>query len=349
MALTRIPGLGPRGLERLRNRFGSYESLWDASINDLQEFLSPQLLQSWLEIKKIDPGALGCELEAKGIEVVAHYEPNYPELLRQTAGHPPVLYCKGNTGYLQLPQIAVVGSRMATTYGRKVARRLANQLAEAGLAVTSGMARGIDAEAHWGCLEAGGVTLGVLGNGIDVVYPRENKVLYERVEREGLLVTEFAPGTPPEPVHFPIRNRIISGMSLGVVVVEARIKSGAMITVDFALEQGRDVFAVPGPVTSLNSEGTNQLIKNGARVVTRIEDILEELRLGIDYSGNNHNNMQEREVDCPVIQYIGHDRVHIDELLEITGLSIGELMERLLTLEIQGLIRALPGNYYVRV
>jgi DNA processing protein len=230
-----------------------------------------------------------------------------------------------------------------------MARRLGQDLAKAGFVVVSGLARGVDSESHWGCLEGGGLTIGVLGNGIDVVYPRENRALYARVEKQGLLMTEFPPGTRPEPGNFPVRNRIISALSRGVIVVEAQEKSGAMITVGFALEQGKDVFAVPGPVTSPNSRGPHILVQEGARLVSGVEDILEEWGMDLRPAVTKVKNTEEGNQSYPVLKHIGFEPVHLDRILEMSRLTPGETASQLLQLEIEGKIRSLPGNTYVRL
>ncbi|MGE5405537.1 MAG: DNA-processing protein DprA [Candidatus Saccharibacteria bacterium] len=350
VAFIGIAGLGYKGILKLRERFGTYQAAWSAPLKQLSDVVGPKALPALAELRgELDPERQLQRYTDSGIFVIAEYEELYPVVLKQIHSWPPALFCRGRIDALRQPAVGIVGSRKATPYGRKVARMLGRELAESGVIVVSGLARGIDAEAHWGALDGGGYTIGILGNGPDIVYPRENKELYQKVAERGLIMSEWLPGTAPDAKNFPIRNRIISGLSNGVVVVEAQERSGALITVDFALEQGRDVFAVPGPITSETSTGTNNLIKQGAKMIGGTKDILDELRLGIDYSGNNHNNMQERAFNGDIIDYISSDRVHIDQLLVQSGLSYGLLSAKLLVMELEGRIKTLPGNYYVRV
>ena len=253
-----------------------------------------------------------------GIQVMAEYEDEYPGPCRVAT--PPPLLSTVNLRSLEGLSIAVVGSRKATPYGKMVARKLGREFAQAGMVVVSGMARGVDAEAHRGCIEGGGMTIGILGNGIDIVYPRENGMLYNEVQKKGLLLSEFPPGTKPEPGNFPIRNRLISALSRGVVVVEAREKSGAMITVGFALEQGKDVFAVPGPISSTNSIGP-QAYKGGC---------LPGYRSRGHFAGGVLNSEPYpmsipliKNQEYPLLKYIGYEPVHLDRILRCLSLLRG--------------------------
>lgn len=348
VGLLGIKGLGPQKLRKMKRELGSYQAIWEAPTNWLMERVGAEIAGEIFELRRTsDPEDQLSKIQAAGFMVWADYEEEYPSRLKEIHVPPLLLFGRGRYETLQKQAIAIVGSRRATTYGRKVARRLGRELAEAGLVVISGMARGIDSESHLGCLEGQGLTIGVLGNGLDVVYPRENQQLYSRVVEQGLLVTEFFPGTKPEARNFPIRNRIISGLCSALVVVEAEGKSGAMITVDFALEQGREVMAVPGPITSPFSQGTNQLIKEGARLVSRVEDIMEEM--GLDFGTRPSGSSQQQEEADSLIEHIGFEPIHIDQLLVLSNLSYGPLAARLLKLEIEGQITSLPGNMYVRV
>jgi DNA processing protein len=253
--------------------------------------------------------------------------------------------------------VAMVGTRAASYYGLKAARRLALELAERGVTVVSGLARGIDTAAHQGALEGGGRTWAVLGCGPDVVYPAENRELYRRIAEQGALISEFPLGAPPEAKNFPIRNRIISGLSLAVVVVEAGEKSGTHITVRYALDQGREVMAVPGPVDAPTSLGPHRLIQEGAKLVQRVEDILAELRLPrpvkrpaagapppprVEGARPGHLT-----VDDPVLPFLGAEPVQLEELVQLSRLPVPEVMSRLTMLELQGLVRELPGKCFV--
>jgi len=348
LCILKVHGLGIRRLEELRKRIGSYRGIWLASTEQISEIVGTRLANGLRELKgRLDPDEELGRCLSLGMEVLAHFEPGFPASLAQIPSPPPIIFCRGDVKCLEKPAVAVVGARKATPYGRMVARKLGRDLARANLVVVSGVARGIDSEAHWGCLEGGGMTIGVLGNGLDVVYPRENRTLYSRIERQGLLLSEYPPGTAPEPGNFPVRNRLISALSRGVVVVEAQQKSGAMITVGFALEQGKDVFAVPGPVTSPNSQGPHMLLKEGARLVDGVEDILQEW--GIETRVEPGREKVDAKSEIPVYDYIGFEPIHLDRILEISGLTVADTAPQLLQLELQGKIKCLPGNIYVRV
>jgi DNA processing protein len=260
--------------------FGSAEGILRASPRDLEavEGMRPATLRALVEARSLPATdeQLSC-LEKNGIRPVSFEEAEYPENLKRIPDPPPVLFVKGDILDGDSRSLAVIGSRKASAYGTAVCERVVKDLVAAGLCVVSGMARGIDAVAHWACLENGGRTLAVLGTGLDVPYPKQNLGLFQKVPLQGALISEFLPGTLARPEHFPRRNRIISGLALGVLVVEASERSGTMITVRTALEQGREVFAVPGDIRSPQSRGTHRLIKQGAKLVAGVEDILEEL------------------------------------------------------------------------
>jgi DNA processing protein len=290
---------------------------------------------------------------AQDIRICCVEDDEYPQLLRSIYDPPYLFYYRGNLEIFSRFCLGVVGSRAATNYGKVQARRFGNELASQGMVVVSGLARGIDTEAHQGALESGGETVAVLGSGLEVVYPPENKKLYDRIAQSGLILSEFALRTHPEPGNFPVRNRTISGLCRGILVVEAKARSGALITADFALEQGRDVFAIPGPINSANSAGTNNLIKQGACLVSSIEDILTEyglnskIELPPAQQGELVFDMGKDEFS--LLQALSHETIHFDTLLGATGLSIGKLSALLLKMELQGIIRAMPGNHYVKV
>ncbi|NLV16998.1 MAG: DNA-protecting protein DprA [Syntrophomonadaceae bacterium] len=348
LSILKVQGLGPLKLTKLKDRLNTYEEIWNTPREMLSEIIGHKLASSLHEIREQQGPAEELEkCRQAGIGVLAYFESDYPESFRVIHTPPPLIFYQGDIKVLDIPAVGIVGSRQATPYGRTVARRLAGELAEAGFVVVSGMARGIDSESHRGCLDAGGKTIGVLGNGVDVVYPRENRSLYMNVRQQGLLLSEFYPGTTPEPGHFPIRNRLISALSRGIVVVEAQAKSGAMITVGFALEQGKDVFAVPGPITSGYSRGPHQLLQEGARLVTGVDDILDEW--GIEKMGKNLLNAKTDERSSKVLRFIGFEPIHIDQIVDKSEISVGEIAAELLRLEIEGKIKCLPGNTYVRI
>lgn len=272
--------------------------------------------------------------------------PEYPPLLREIPDPPLALHYAGDVSLLSRPSLAVVGSRRATPYGVNAAAKLARDVAGAGLVVVSGMARGIDAAAHHAALDAGGTTIAVLGTGIDVIYPRGNLRLFRRIAEHGLVISEFPPGTPPKPENFPMRNRVISGLSLGSLIVEATTRSGSLITARLAAEQNREVFAVPGSIFSAGAEGTHRLIQYGAKLVHDVDDILAELPGEL----RRTLTLEEPEPDSPLREVLAaltrEEGVHVDTIAERAG---GPVAEALLQLELGGWVRALPGARYVRV
>jgi len=302
-----------------------------------------------------------------GISLLPMTHRDYPGELRHLPDPPPLLYVRGTLR--EEPAVAVVGSRRATAYGKFMTDRLVRELARHGIAVVSGMARGIDTAAHWGALRAKGRTVAVLGSGMDVVYPRENGELMERIPESGAVVTEFPFRTPPLAANFPARNRIISGLSMGVAVVEAGEKSGSLITARLALEQGKEVFAVPGSIDSPVSRGTHRLLRQGAKLVESVHDILEEIfprvlfsevekqsaRTGPDPAALHREERrpgggeigQTGEREAALLRILGDRPVQVDEMIRASGLDSKEVLSLLLSLELQGLVRQLPGKQFV--
>jgi DNA processing protein len=279
-----------------------------------------------------------------GILPVPWFDPVYPALLNCIADPPPVLWTRGDLAVLSLPAVAIVGSRAATPYALDVAARLAGELAGRGVAVVSGLARGVDSAAHRGTLEANGPTVAVLGSGLDRIYPAEHQGLAEAISRSGVVMSELGPGGPPLAEHFPLRNRIISGLSLAVVVVEASEKSGSLITARCAMEQGRDVMAVPGSVLSGRNRGSHSLLKDGAKVVETADDILEEL----GWPGARPTGSHPRLTACedPLLAHMeAGESYELDELVTATGTAPSRLLPRLMELELLGHIRASGGRF----
>ncbi len=346
-----IPGLGNRSLWKIMEAFGSFQKFFEADRKTLYaSFLKPEIIDNLLEKRKSSPEILMEEYMSQEIEIVTWDESLYPQNLRNISNPPVILYYRGDIELTGQICLAVVGSRAASVYGRNVARKLARELAEAGIVIVSGMARGIDSEAHRGALEAG-KTIAVMGSALNVIYPPENRKLFQEIIASGAVISEFPLHTHPEPANFPLRNRIISGLCRGVVVVEGKEKSGALITADFALEQGRDVFAVPGPINSKTSAGPNNLIKQGAILITGIEDILEEY---YDINRTPGTLKQDRlllldDNEKLVLELLANESLHFDELIQNSGLEIGTLSTVLFKLEFEGIIKSLPGNYYVRI
>jgi DNA processing protein len=373
IALNMTPGVGPRAAARLLERFGSAEGVFGALRSELERLrLRPEAVES-IALRDRHASAI-AELERlrgmEGAEVLALDDGAYPALLREIPDPPITLYVRGAwRACLEAPCVGVVGSRRASTYGQNVAQALARDLASRGLTVVSGLARGIDAAAHRGALEAGGRTAAVLGTGLDEVYPRDHRRLAEEIlERGGALVTQFPLGTPPVAENFPYRNRIISGLSLGVVVVEASELSGSLITARLALEQGREVFAVPGNITSRNSFGTNFLIKGaGAKLVQQWQDVVAEFPPEVAAAILPPETRQEgkdgrrrdtgaatlpadlSDEERAVFKLLSADEpAHIDALAEQSGLPVQQLSALLLGLEMRELVRQLPGKSFVR-
>jgi len=352
--LAQVEKISPRHLDFLLSFFQSAEAAWKASaarLNKVPGITSEAVNELVARRKKIDPVEyLDC-LQSKGIRVIFKGEREYPVLLRYIYDPPPVLYVRGELDPAALQTIAVVGARKATPYGLAVAEKLGRDLARKGFLVVSGMARGIDSAAHRGALAGGGKTLAVLGCGLNVVYPRENRRLMEEIAANGAVISEFPMDSGPAGWHFPRRNRIISGLSRGVVVVEAAEKSGSLITVDCALEQGREVFAVPGPVTGKLSRGPHNLIKMGAKLVDNVGDILEELGIMPDTPKKDENNAHTikglNDAEKKLYSLLSLDPVQSEELIQRTGMTGQEVTATLLGMEIRGLVKQLPGRRYV--
>lgn len=371
IALNMTPGIGPRAAAKLLERFGSAEAVYHAQRAELEKLrLLPEAVDSIIARDLHEKAEVELlNVRRIGGDILVLDDGIYPSLLREIYDPPIALYVKGAWSQcLDQPCIAIVGSRKCSTYGQNAALMLARDLAQRGVTVVSGFARGIDAAAHRGAIEAGGRTVGVLGTGIDEVYPRDHKRLADEIlERGGALVSQFPLATPPVSENFPYRNRIISGLSLGVVVVEAAENSGSLITARLAIEQNREVFAIPGNITSRTSFGTNYLIKGaGAKLVQQWQDIAAELppqiaaRLLPPPLGAKKKEKSLTDQLAMVPQGLtgyehsvfkllsADDPKHIDVLVDRSKLSISELTAALLTLEMRDLVRALPGKCFVR-
>ncbi|MEA4925410.1 MAG: DNA-processing protein DprA [Syntrophomonadaceae bacterium] len=347
-----IPGVGNRTLWKIKEEFGTFQRCWEAKKSAWHGSSLPEPIQAAMAEARsqTDPLTLLDKLRADEIKICCVEDDDYPELLRSIYDPPYIFYYRGALEILNKFCLGIVGARAATTYGKVQARRFGNELAGQGITVVSGMARGIDTEAHQGALAAEGKTVAVLGSGLKVVYPPENQELFNRLCENGLVISEFSPLTRPEPGNFPTRNRTISGLCRGVLVVEAKQKSGALITADFALEQGREVFAVPGPITSKNSDGTNYLIKQGACLVRGIADIFDEFGLNQSSPAVQGELLFDLEPEeSAFLENMDYEAVHFDALLQSTALDIGQLSAMLLKMELKGIIRAMPGNYYVKL
>lgn len=353
LLLNMAPDVGSRRTQNLLKHFGSLERVFSAEASDLIKVkdigtvIAASIRQS---IKEID---LTKELELikkHDVEILTFLDKAYPKNLKNIYDPPVVLYVKGRL----LPQdelaLSIVGSRLASFYGLQTAERLAFELASRGITIVSGLARGIDSSAHKGALKAKKRTIAVLGSGLAHIYPEEHKKLAERIMESGAVISEFPMNTIPDKGNFPKRNRIISGLSLGVVCVEAAEQSGALITCDYALEQGRDVFAVPGKIDSVTSKGTHNLIKQGARLVETADDILEELNLDISdlahLRGGQGLDMDKDEK--LVYNLLSSDPRHVDELCEESGMGLSMLAKILFNLQVKKFAKELAGKNFVR-
>jgi DNA processing protein len=350
VGFSRVPGIGPVRLRALLDHFGDIRRAWGASVATLQALgFDRRTIETFVTLRsKVD---LAAELERVfqlGVTILTWDSPDYPSLLRNIPDPPPVLYIKGEL----LPRdewgLAVVGTRRATVYGREATRSLVSGLAASGVTIVSGLAYGIDTYAHRIALEAGGRTIAVLGSGIDIIYPAENRKLADLITHNGAIVSEYPLGTQPEGGNFPRRNRIISGLSLGVLVVEGSKRSGAMITADFAAEQGREIFAVPGNILNPQSAGPNQLIQQGAKLVTTIGDILEELNLTmVAEQAEAREIIPDNETEAVLLEHLSTEPIHVDELGRATGLPISQVASTLTLMELKGKIRQVGGMNYV--
>jgi len=355
VVLSMAAGIGPVRFQRLLETCGGARGAWQAS--DLQ------LAAAGLERRTADslrrlrerttPAAVAARLAQLKLRTLTLLDDEYPAGLRQVADPPPVLFVRGRLCPADAQAVGLVGTRRATAYGQAVAERLARDLAVAGVTVVSGLAKGIDTSAHRASLQAGGRTIAVLGNGLDQVYPAENAGLARQIVEgdAGAVVSEFAPGVPPDAVNFPRRNRIISGLTIGTVIVEAGVRSGAMITADFALEQGREVMAVPGSVFSPMSVGPNELLKQGATPVTTVDDILNILSTYHASAGTEPVGRQVPRLgleETTVLQALGGDPRHVDELARTLDLGPGQVSAALAMLELKGLVRQVGAMLYTR-
>ncbi|MCS7060377.1 MAG: DNA-processing protein DprA [Anaerolineae bacterium] len=350
LAFNRVKGIGPARLRLLLSHFGSLADAWQAS--------PLQLAGAGLDQKSIDalvstrqsiaPAREQDMLERTGIRALTWVDPDYPRLLRPLDDAPPVLYLRGALVDADEWAVAIVGTRRATVYGQAVAEMLAAELARNHVTVVSGMARGIDAVAHHAALDAGGRTIAVLGCGVDVVYPPEHRKLAQRIIEHGALVSDYPPGTQPEAGNFPPRNRLISGLSLGVVVVEADEQSGALITAHFAADQGRDVFAVPGNILNRSSRGANRLIQRGAKLVLDTADILEELNLGaVAEHVEAQAILPQNDAERALLARLSHEPTRADELVRELGLPAEVVTATLAMMELKGMVRQAGGTTFV--
>lgn len=356
LALYRAPGVGPTTFQALLNHFGSAQAVFES-----RQRASSGLLGKTSLDYLADPDWSVVEKDLAWLEEPDHHvltlaDPRYPTLLREIADPPPLLFVVGDPGVLSSMQLAIVGSRNPTPAGKETAEEFAAHLAGAGLVITSGLAVGIDAAAHRGALAARGATLAVTGTGLDRVYPaRHRELAHQIAEQGGALVSEFVLGTPPLPDHFPRRNRIISGLCLGTLVVEAAVQSGSLITARAAAEQGREVFAIPGSIHSPLARGCHALIRQGAKLVETAQDILEELNplartvMAVAPAGEAGNDVGELDVEtAKLFNCLGYEPSSVDVLIARSGLTPEKVSSILLMLELRGYVATMPGGLYTQ-
>lgn len=363
IALKSVSGIGNLTFRALLDNFGSPSLIFNTPVSKLTGIngITKKMVVAINNFSDWDKINQNLELLDKNkITVITYQDDAYPEKLKNIYDLPPFLYVRGSLMKDDI-NIAIVGSRRATTYGKYTTERISRELAQKGVTVVSGMARGIDSAAHRGALAARGRTIAVLGSGLDVIYPPENKILFAEIIENGAVISEFPMGTPPIAANFPSRNRIISGMSYGVLVVEAGEKSGSLITARLALEQGREVFAVPGSVETSASRGTNRLIKEGAKLIENAEDILEEIipqlektkTLSDRLTSENEAKLPAKEIELTVKEkkvadFIFDERIHVDDIIAGTNLSPADVLSTLMSLELKNLVTQHPGKYFSR-
>ena len=345
-----IPGIGRAKIIKLERYFGTLENAWHASQKELLAAgIDQRSVQSVIaQRSKISLDDELAKLAKYNVRAITWNEPEYPKQLKEIYDAPPVLYIKGELTPDDYWSVAVVGSRRATVYGREVTERISQDLARSNVTVISGLARGIDTIAHKAALDAGGRTIAVMGCGLDMVYPGENLKLAQAIIKSGALISDYPIGTKPAAHNFPRRNRIMSGLSLGVLVVEAAASSGALITADLALEHNKEVFAVPGNILSPLSRGTNRLIQDGAKLVANTADILEELNLNIvPDQAEPRQSIAITELESTLIKELSYEPTHIDDICRSSGLSIPVVSSNLAMMEIKGLVKQVTGMNYV--
>ena len=347
-----VKGIGAVRLQALVNVFGDAKTAWYASEEALRSTgLHPKLVSNLVNARRdISLDKVMENIHNQGITVLTWSDPDYPSRLREVTPSPPVLYVRGDIRPDDDWSVAIVGTRRATAYGRQMAARIAAHLARAGITVVSGLARGIDGIAHKTTLEQSGRTLAVLGSGVDRIYPPDHRVLAAQVMENGALISDYPPGTAPEASNFPPRNRIISGLSMATVVIEAGLRSGALITAEFAAEQGREVFAVPGSVLSPQSRGTNRLIQEGAHILLDPQEILEVLDLTkVTEQSEARTVLPSNPTEAQLFGILGYEPLHVDEIRPQTQLSIEDVTATLAMMELKGMVRQVGGMRYTSI
>ncbi len=352
VGLNLVKGIGSVRFGSLLDYFGDAETAWNASPADLRETgLPAKIIETFLG-KRSDTvlDQLWEKILNQNITVLTWDDETYPRRLKEINQPPPVIYVRGSLKIEDEWSIAVVGTRRVSPYGRQAAEEIASGLARNGLTVVSGLARGIDAIAHQTALKSGGRTIGVLGCGVDRIYPPEHRRLASQMIEQGAVISDYPLGTPPEGVNFPPRNRIISGLSMAVAIIEAGERSGALITASFAADQGRDVFALPGSIFSPQSAGTNRLIDTGAFPLLSIQSILDVLNLALVHEKQTASRvLPANEIEASLLEVLSHDPQHVDEIRNRSDLPIQKVTASLTLMELKGLVRQVGGMKYVRV
>ncbi len=347
-----VKGIGSARMRSLLNAFGSAENAWKAPIEALENAgLSSRLVENLSQLRASDTVELAWEdIQKKNIQVLTWEDEDYPRRLKEIDQPPPVLYLRGQLTEADQWAVAIVGTRRITAYGRQVSEEIARQLVQNGVSVVSGLARGIDSVAHTAALKNNGRTLAVMGNGVDQIYPPEHRKLAEEIIEQGALISDYPPGTAPEAANFPPRNRIISGLSLAVIVVEAGEKSGALITAAFAADQGREVFAVPGYLYAPQSKGTNSLIHEGAHIFLDVKDVLEILNLTqVDQFRSARTALPANATESQLYSLLGREALHVDEIRLQTNLPIEQVTSTLTLMELKGLVRQVGSMRYIAI
>jgi DNA processing protein len=347
-----IKGIGAVRMQALIQHFGDLKVAWKAAPADLaQAGLGLKVIERVIQAREqVDLEKLWKKIESQSIHILTWEDEAYPQRLKEIDQPPPVLYIRGEYLPDDLFSVAIVGTRRVTPYGRQITEELSAFLGENGITVISGLARGVDAIAHQAALKAGGRTIGVLGSGVDKIYPPEHRALAEKMMEHGAIMSDYAPGTPPDATNFPPRNRIISGLSLAVVVVEAGATSGALITAEFAAEQGREIFAVPGSILAPQSKGTNKLIQNGALPLLSVDDLMQALdltRMGKHKAARKI--IPADETEALLMSTLGVEPLHVDEIRNQTELPIEKVSATLALMELKGMVRQVGGMKYVAV
>jgi DNA processing protein len=353
VALSTFPDVGPMRTKLLLSFFKSAKKIWTATQKDLLEVgLGSKLVERFSEHrKKLDLKKYFRALKKESVTTLTIFDKDYPGNLREIDDYPHVLYVKGNLKSTDSRAVAIVGTRLMTSYGREVTQKLASELATFGITIISGLAIGVDAESQRAALNAGGRTIAVLASGLDIISPLTNKALaLEFIKNQGAVVSEYPLGHVPFKSDFAVRNRLISGLSKAVIVIEGRMKSGTFYTVNAAASQNRPVFAVPGPITSPASEGPNYLIQNGAKPISSARDILDELHMQLKVDKEAVEKvMPGGPVEIKIIEILDREPLHLDELVRISGINTSEVSARLTIMEMKGLVRNLGNSIYKKV